>query len=121
MPMRDRSSHHSASITSPTSAQISASTCQALQPLVWKKRMPPKPSPPSGPTGPDGVSMRQLKLKKTRRTISAKAVVATTSIRPLTRKAGKPTATATAAASSAATGSAAKIDQPAIAVSMPAP
>ena len=82
--------------------------------------MPPKPSPPSGPTGPVGPATRQLRLKKNRRTISANAVVATTSISPLTRKAGKPTATATAPATTPATGRASSSGQPNITVRMPA-
>jgi hypothetical protein len=61
-----------------------------------------------------------LKLKNTSRTISANAVVATTSISPFTRSAGKPTATATAADTSAPTASAHGSGQPAITVSMPA-
>ena len=69
---------------------------------------------------PPGVDTRHLRLKKTRRTISAKAVVATTSIRPLTRSAGNPTATATSPATTEPVPSASASGQSHMVVSMPA-
>ena len=62
-----------------------------------------KPSAPFGPIISPFRSICQVKLKKKSRTISPKASVATTSIRPFTRSAGKPTTQATAAVTRPAT------------------
>ena len=119
-PARERSIHHSAAMTRMTNTQTKVVISHASHPFATKYRISRNPLVLSGPTSMSPRGTRQLRLKKNRRTNSLNAMVATTSIKPFTRRAGKPTRKAKNAEMSAAASNAGRMGSSKMTVRIPA-